>query len=61
MNGADKCDGSGKLTATVGTERNVEMMKLFFLDHYYDLLTYLDSRKKRTQDFKNTARNAGVF
>ncbi|KAJ3355672.1 hypothetical protein HDU91_005654 [Kappamyces sp. JEL0680] len=28
--------------------RHVEMMKIHFLDHYLDLLTYLDERKKRS-------------
>ncbi|RKO98152.1 hypothetical protein CXG81DRAFT_11111 [Caulochytrium protostelioides] len=34
------------------TLRKCELSKLFFLDHYFDLLTYLDARKARLAAFK---------
>ncbi|KAH6570245.1 hypothetical protein BASA60_007849 [Batrachochytrium salamandrivorans] len=34
------------------TLRNCSIMKLYFMDHYFDLLTYLDNRNQRLAEFK---------
>ncbi|TPX77132.1 hypothetical protein CcCBS67573_g01604 [Chytriomyces confervae] len=34
------------------TKRNCKMTSIYFLDYYFDLVTYLDARRKRTSDFK---------
>lgn len=40
------------INVSEATKRHVQMMKIYFLDSYMDLLTYIDARKKRTKDFK---------
>ncbi|KAI8913470.1 kinase-like domain-containing protein [Gorgonomyces haynaldii] len=41
--------------------RHAQTLKLHFLEHYYDLLTYLDDRKKRTLEAKQQNLNLKEF
>ncbi|KAJ3043138.1 hypothetical protein HDV00_005754 [Rhizophlyctis rosea] len=40
---------------SAATRRKCQMTKVFFLDYYLDLLTYLDQRKQRLEHFKEDA------
>ncbi|KAI8926109.1 kinase-like domain-containing protein [Entophlyctis helioformis] len=44
---------SASPSASPATIRNCNLMKMFFLDHYFDLLTYIDKRKQRLGEFKS--------
>nr|KAJ3420458.1 hypothetical protein HK105_005650 [Polyrhizophydium stewartii] len=54
---------SSFLASSSGTDqttlRNCSMMKMYFLDHYFDLLTYIDNRKQRLAQFKERISHSG--
>lgn len=46
------------LDCSEATKRKCKMAEIYFLDYYFDLLTYLDQRKQRTEEVKNQIQNS---
>ncbi|KAI9138329.1 hypothetical protein BKA69DRAFT_1092265 [Paraphysoderma sedebokerense] len=42
------------------TQRKCAMAQMYFLDYYYDLLTYLHQRKVRTEKFKEDVKSRNL-
>ncbi|KAJ3184071.1 hypothetical protein HDU85_001922 [Gaertneriomyces sp. JEL0708] len=50
-----------KFTCSNATKRKSEMMRVYFLDHYFSLLTYLQQRRERTTAFhKDVTSNPAI-
>ncbi|KAI8621764.1 kinase-like domain-containing protein [Chytriomyces sp. MP71] len=49
---AQKVRMEEQVPVSEATKRNCKMTSVYFLDYYFDLVTYLDGRRKRTQDFQ---------
>ncbi|KND00046.1 AGC/NDR protein kinase [Spizellomyces punctatus DAOM BR117] len=54
--GSSRREADEPFTPSAGTRRRCEMTNVYFLDYYFDLLSYLDQRKQRLQRFKEDMR-----
>ncbi|KAJ3414382.1 hypothetical protein HDV05_006656 [Chytridiales sp. JEL 0842] len=52
-------EGGEEEGVSPATRRRCEMSNVFFLDYYFDLLTYLHQRKQRTQKIKQEIQEQG--